>query len=60
MRYIHIFTFQFSDKLASYVIQSDNRILPFTQLEKLADEQNIDWATTILMNQSTFLNEENN
>lgn len=60
MKYIHIFTFQFHDKLASYSIQSENRILPFTRLEKLADEQNIDLTTTILINQSTFLNEENN
>lgn len=60
MRYIHILTFQFPDKLASYVIQSENRILPFTQIEKLADEQHIDLATTLLINQSTFLNEENN
>lgn len=60
MKYIHIFTFQFSTKIASYVIQSDNRILPFTQLEKLADEQHIDLATALLINQSIFLNEEDN
>ncbi len=60
MRYVHIFTFQFATKLVSYSIQSENRILPYTKFKKLADEQNIDLSNTILINQSTFLNEENN
>lgn len=60
MKYIHMFTFQFATKMVSYVIHSENRILPFTQLEKLADEQNIDLATNILINHTVFLNEENN
>lgn len=60
MKYIHIFTFQFTTKLATYSIRSENRILPYTQFKKLADEQNINLSNTILINQSTFLNEENN
>lgn len=60
MRYVHIFTFQFATKLATYSIQSENRILPYTQFKKLTDEQNINLSNTILINQSTFLNEENN
>lgn len=60
MKYIHIFTFQFATKLATYSIRSENRILPYTQFKKLADEQNINLSNTILINQSTFLNEENN
>lgn len=60
MKYIHVFTFQFLTKISSYVIQSDNSILPFTQLEKLADKQNLDLSTALLINQSIFLNEENN
>lgn len=60
MKYIHVFTFQFSTKLASYTLKTDNRILLFTQLEKLTDEQNIDLATSILINHTVFLNEGNN
>ena len=52
MRYVHVFTFQFATKLATYSIQSENSILPYTQFKKLAEEQNI--------NLSTFLNEGNN
>lgn len=60
MKYIHVLTFQFSTKIASCVIHSDSSILPFAQLKKLADRQHIDLATAPLINQSTFLNEENN
>lgn len=60
MKYIHLFTFRSSTKWASYSIKSENRILPYTQFKKLAEEQNINLSNTILINQSTFLNEENN
>lgn len=60
MRYVHILTFQLSTKLVTYYIQSETRILPFSRFKKLADEQNITLSHAILINQSTFLNEENN
>lgn len=58
MKYIHIFTFQFATKLASYVIHSENRMLPFSQMEELVDEQQIDLSTDILINHTVFLNKE--
>ena len=59
MKYIHIFTFQFATKLATYTFRSENRVLSFSALERLADEQNINLSTDILINHTVFLNEEN-
>ena len=60
MKYIHLFTFQFPTKIATYTFTSENRVLSFANLEQLADEQNIDLSTDVLLNHTVFLNEENN
>ena len=59
MKYIHLFTFQFPTQIATYTFKSENRLLSFANLEQLADEQNIDLSTNVLINHTVFLNEEN-